>query len=57
MTPRVTLVELLDVVNEFAATDDEAVATIVHMVNSGAVDLIGIARPAAELSELLAEVA
>ena len=38
----VTMLELVTVVNEHTRTEGEAVATITHMVNSGAVRLCGI---------------
>jgi hypothetical protein len=41
MTAKLTLRDLLEAVNDAAATDDEAVATIVHLVNSGLVRLGG----------------
>lgn len=41
-----TLLDLVTAVNEVAATEDEAVATIVHLVNSGRVRLGGTFRGA-----------
>jgi hypothetical protein len=41
MAPSVTLLELINAVSAFARTDDEIVATVVHLVNSGAVRLGG----------------
>jgi predicted nucleic-acid-binding protein len=41
MVPRVTLLELVKVVGEYAETEDEVVATVVHLVNDGMVRLIG----------------
>ncbi len=41
MVPRVTLLELVKAVGEFAETDDEVVATVVDLVNGGKVQLIG----------------
>ncbi len=35
MTLETTLLDLVTAVNEVAATEDEAIATIVHLVNSG----------------------
>ena len=41
MTIRITLLELVETVSEFANTDAEVVATVVHMVNTGMVELCG----------------
>jgi hypothetical protein len=41
MTPKITMLELVHVVREFADTDAEIVATVVHMVNGGTVELAG----------------
>jgi hypothetical protein len=41
MTRSVTLLELIKAVTRYARTDAEIVATVVHMVNSGAVRLGG----------------
>ena len=41
MAIRTTLLELVEAVAEFAESDAEIVATVVHMVNSGAVELCG----------------
>jgi hypothetical protein len=38
----VTMLELVTAVTEHTRTEGEAIATIVHMVNSGAVRLCGI---------------
>jgi len=38
----VTMLELVTVATEHTRTEGEAIATIVHMVNSGAVRLCGI---------------
>ena len=46
MKAQTTLLELLSVVNEMAKTEDEAIATIVHLVNSGTVRLGGTFRGA-----------
>jgi hypothetical protein len=46
MARRTTLLELVTAVSQFARTDDEVVATIVHLVNSGRVQLLGIFRGA-----------
>jgi hypothetical protein len=48
MTRDVTMLELLNPVTEHTRTEGEVIATIVHMVNSGAVRLCGTfsgARP------------
>jgi len=37
----VTMLELVTAVTEHARTEGEAIATIVHMINSGAVRLCG----------------
>ena len=44
MAIRTTLLELVEAVSEFADNDAEVVATVVHMVNSGAVELCGTFR-------------
>jgi len=41
MTSSVTLLELVTAVSDFAGSDAEAVACVVHLVNSGAVRLRG----------------
>ena len=41
MAIRVTMLELVQTVAEFADTDAEIVATVVHMVNTGLVELSG----------------
>ncbi len=46
MKAQTTLLELLSVVNDVAKTEDEAIATIVHLVNSGTVRLGGTFRGA-----------
>lgn len=46
MTNDVTLLELVSAVMEHADTDDEVIATVVHLVNSGAVRLCGNFRGA-----------
>ena len=46
MVPRCTLLELLEAVSECAETDAETVATVVHLVNSGMVQLCGDFRGA-----------
>jgi hypothetical protein len=46
MVPRCTLLELLEAVSECAETDIETVATVVHLVNSGLVQLCGNFRGA-----------
>ena len=38
---KVTMLELVTVVSEFAESDAEIVATVAHMVNSGVVRLCG----------------
>ena len=44
MAIRTTLLELVQVVSEFADNEAEVVATVVHMVNSGEVELCGTFR-------------
>jgi hypothetical protein len=44
MAIRTTLLELVEAVTEFADTEAEVVATVVHMVNSGEVELCGTFR-------------
>jgi hypothetical protein len=44
MAIRTTLLELVDAVSEFADNDAEVVATVVHLVNSGVVELCGTFR-------------
>ena len=46
MALQVTMLELVKAVSESAATDREVVATVVHMVNSGMVQLCGTFRGA-----------
>lgn len=46
MPPHVTLLELVTTVSEFARSENEVIATVVHMVNSGAVRLGGNFRGA-----------
>lgn len=38
---RTTLLDLVNAVSMFAETDDEVVATVVYLVNSGSVTLCG----------------
>jgi hypothetical protein len=48
-----TLLELVQAVAEFASTDEEIVATVAHMINSGQVRLCGnFAGARIELSPL-----
>jgi hypothetical protein len=46
MVLRCTLLELVEAVSDCAETDTEAVATVVHLVNSGSVQLCGNFRGA-----------
>jgi len=46
MVPRVTMLELVRTVGEVAGTEAEVVATVVHLVNTGRVELIGNFRGA-----------
>jgi len=46
MAPRVTMQDLVDAVSEFAKSDAEILATVVHMVNTGRVQLVGRPRGA-----------
>jgi hypothetical protein len=41
MTIRTTLLDLVATVSEFAETEDELLAVVVHLVNSGRATLIG----------------
>lgn len=41
MTPKVTLLDLVSAVSEFAHSEAEVIATVVYMVNSGSVRLGG----------------
>ncbi|HEY8516645.1 MAG TPA: hypothetical protein VIS07_14140 [Candidatus Binatia bacterium] len=41
MTLTVTLRELVSAVSDFAKSEDEVVATVIHMINSGQVRLRG----------------
>lgn len=41
MARKITLLDLVLAVSEYARSDDEVVATVVHLVNSGAVRLCG----------------
>jgi len=41
MVLRSTLLELVEAVSDYAETDAETVATVVHLVNSGQVQLCG----------------
>jgi hypothetical protein len=46
MVLRCTLMELVEAVSEYADTDNETVATVVYLVNSGLVQLCGNFRGA-----------
>ena len=46
MAVQTTLLELVRAVSDSAATDAEVVATVVHLVNSGIVQLCGTFRGA-----------
>jgi hypothetical protein len=46
MVLRCTLLELVKAVSDYAETDTETVATVVHLVNSGRVQLCGNFRGA-----------
>jgi hypothetical protein len=46
MVLRSTLLELVEAVSDYAETDTETVATVVHLVNSGRVQLCGHFRGA-----------
>jgi hypothetical protein len=46
MVLRCTLLELVEAVSHFAETEIETVATVVHLVNSGQVQLCGNFRGA-----------
>ena len=44
MTPKVTLLQLVRTVGEFAESEAELLATLVYMVNAGRVELVGTFR-------------
>jgi hypothetical protein len=44
MAPKTTMLELVQTVLEFAETEQELLATVVHMVNAGLVQLVGTFR-------------
>ena len=44
MAIRTTLLDLVEAVSEFSDNEAEVVATVVHMVNSGVVELCGTFR-------------
>lgn len=44
MVPTVTLLQLVDAVNEFAETEAELLAVVIDMVNRGKVELGGTFR-------------
>jgi hypothetical protein len=46
MARKTTLLELVTAIAEFARSDEEVVATVVYLVNSGRVQLCGIFRGA-----------
>ncbi|HEY8518173.1 MAG TPA: hypothetical protein VIS07_21900 [Candidatus Binatia bacterium] len=46
MVPRVTMQDLVTVVAEYATSEAEVIATVVHLVNSGKVRLVGRPRGA-----------
>jgi hypothetical protein len=46
MATESTLLELVQAVSDYAETDTEIVATVVHLVNSGRVQLCGTFRGA-----------
>jgi len=46
MVLRCTMLELVEAVSDYAETDIETVATVVHLVNSGLVQLCGNFRGA-----------
>jgi hypothetical protein len=39
MKPYVTLTDLVEIVSEFAQTESELVATVIHLIKSGQVEL------------------
>lgn len=41
MSPQVTLLDLVSSIASYARTEDEVIATVVHLVNSGRVRLCG----------------
>ena len=46
MAPKITMLELIELVSEITESENEVVATVVHMVNSGMVELCGNFRGA-----------
>lgn len=39
MKPYVTLVDLVEIVSEFAQTESELIATVIHLIKSGQVEI------------------
>ena len=39
MKPSVTLVDLVEIVSEFAQSENELIATVIHLIKSGQVEL------------------
>jgi hypothetical protein len=46
MATKVTMLELVSTVGDFARTEAEVIATVAHMINSGLVELCGNFRGA-----------
>lgn len=57
MTPKVTLLDLVAAVGDEARSEAELIATVVHMVNAGLVQLVGNFRGARFDLETLASAA
>jgi hypothetical protein len=57
MALELTLLDVVRTVSEYAATYAEVVATVVHLVNSGEVQLCGNFRGARFDAEAVAEIA
>ena len=47
MKPYVTLVDLVEIVSEFAQTESELIATVIHLIKSGQVELRSPTQPVA----------
>ena len=45
MKPHVTLIDLVEIVSEFAQSESELIATVIHMIKSGQVELRSEPQP------------
>ena len=45
MKPYVTLIDLVEIVSEFAQSESELIATVIHMIKSGQVELRSEPQP------------